>query len=99
MIKVIVGYKVNDVFQMQRILQKLRSAALNYRGFVRSEVLLSESDKSLIAVEKAWDRIEDWREWEKSQPRQELLREAEKLLLEEPRITKYWILPTDSWYI
>jgi antibiotic biosynthesis monooxygenase (ABM) superfamily enzyme len=94
MIKIIVGYKVKDVTQMHRIVLKMRSQAMTYKGFVTSEILLSEGDVSLLAVEKTWDRIEDWREWEKSALRQSLLREAEKLLLEEPRVTIYRIMHT-----
>jgi antibiotic biosynthesis monooxygenase (ABM) superfamily enzyme len=94
MIKVIVGFKVKDVTQIEPILLKIRSQAMTYRGFVRSEILLSESDVSLIAVEKTWDRIEDWREWEKSTLRQSLLQEAKEFLLEEPRVTIYRIIPT-----
>ena len=94
MIKVMVGYKVKDITQIQPILLKIRSQAMTYRGFVMSEVLLSQSDVSLVAVEKTWDRIEDWKEWEKSALRQSLLREAEKFLLEEPRVTIYRIMPT-----
>jgi antibiotic biosynthesis monooxygenase (ABM) superfamily enzyme len=94
MIKVIVGYKVKDITQMQPIILKMRSQAMTYRGFVGSEILLSESDVDLLAVEKTWDRIEDWKEWENSSMRQSLLREAQKLLLEEPRVTIYRIMHT-----
>ena len=97
MIKVIVGYRTNNVNEIEPILMQLRSQAMTYPGFVRSEILLSETDTSLIAVEKTWDRVEDWIGWEKSILRQSLIRDASKLLLEEPRVTIYRIMPTAMW--
>ena len=48
MIKVIVGYKVKNVWEIQPILHKLRSLALQYQGFIGFESLQSEQDKNTI---------------------------------------------------
>jgi antibiotic biosynthesis monooxygenase (ABM) superfamily enzyme len=97
MIKVIVGYKLKRDADIQPILLKLVSHAMQYPGFVSAENLLSEKDSSIIAVVKTWEKLEDWRAWEKSSIRQALLREAETLLEEAPQVTVYTILPTVRW--
>jgi antibiotic biosynthesis monooxygenase (ABM) superfamily enzyme len=97
MIKVIVGYKVRKGEDIQPILLKLRSHAMQYPGFMSAENLCSEEDNSIVAVINTWERVEDWKTWEKSTIRQELLREAEALLEEKPKITIYRLMPTVRW--
>ena len=97
MIKVIVGYKLKRDADIQPLLLKLVSNAMQYPGFVSAENLLSEKDSSTIAAVKTWNKLEDWRAWEKSSIRQALLREAETLLEEAPQVTVYTIMPTVRW--
>ena len=97
MIKVIIEYKVKKDKDIQPILLKLRSYATTYPGFVGAENLVSDKDSSIVAMVSTWAKVEDWRGWEKSRIRQELLREAEALLDEEPRTTIYRIMPTARW--
>lgn len=96
MIKVIVGYRTKQTTQIPVILLKIRETAINYPGFVMSEILLSDSDVSLVVVEDTWDRIEDWRQWLQSTLTQSLLQEAQRFLLEEPRVTIYRTMPTEK---
>jgi heme-degrading monooxygenase HmoA len=97
MIKVIIGYKLKKDTNMQPILLKLRSHAMTYPGFVGAENLLSEQDLSIVAMVTTWEKFEDWRSWDTSIAKQEILREAEAILEEEPRITIYRIIPTVRW--
>jgi len=97
MIKVIIGYKLREGANIQPILLKLRSHAMTYSGFVGAENLLSEQDVSIAAIITTWEGVEDWRLWEGSKISQEILREAEALLVEEPRVTIYRIMPTVRW--
>jgi len=97
MIKVIVGYKVRRGENIEPILHELRSNAMTYPGFVGAENLISEKDTSIVAVISTWEKAEDWRVWEKSTIRQKLLRQAETILVEEPRITVYRTAPTARW--
>ena len=97
MIKVIIGYKLKEGADIQPILLKLRSHAMQYPGFIGAENLLSERDSSIVATVSTWEKVEDWRIWEKSKIRQELLRQAESLLVEEPKVTIYRTMPTASW--
>jgi heme-degrading monooxygenase HmoA len=97
MIKVIVGYKVRDSVDIQPVLLKLRSHAMTYPGFVGAENLLSEQDPSIVAAVSTWERVENWRAWEGSKISQEMRRETDALLEEEPKVTIYRIMPTVRW--
>jgi len=97
MIKVIIGYKLKEGADIQPILLKLRSHAMQYPGFIGAENLLSKKDSSIVATISTWEKVEDWRIWEKSKIRQELIRQAERLLVEEPKVTIYRTMPTARW--
>jgi heme-degrading monooxygenase HmoA len=97
MVKVIIGYKVKDGAKIQPILLKLRSHAMTYPGYVGGENLLSEQDPSIVAAVSTWERVENWRAWESSKICQEMHRETEALLAEEPKVTIYRIMPTVKW--
>ena len=97
MIKVISGYKLQSGADLQPVLLKLRSHAMTYRGFVGAENLINAKDISIVAIISTWESVEDWKAWETSTARREILREAEALLEEELRITIYRIMPTVKW--
>ena len=97
MIKVIIGYKLKDGADIQPVLLKLRSHAMTYPGFVGAENLLSEQDFSIVASVSTWEGVENWRVWEDSKISQEVFREAGPLLVEEPKVTIYRIMPTVRW--
>jgi antibiotic biosynthesis monooxygenase (ABM) superfamily enzyme len=97
MVKVIIGFKLKRGANIQPMLLKLRSAAMTYPGYVGSEHLLSEQDPSLVTVITTWEKVENWRLWEASRTRRELLREIEPILEEEPKVTVYKVMPTSSW--
>ena len=97
MIKVITGYKLKKDVDIQPILLKIRSHAMTYPGYVGAENLINDKDVSIVAIITTWEKVEDWRSWEKSRARQEIHREIEELLEEEPRIAIYRIIPTVRW--
>jgi heme-degrading monooxygenase HmoA len=89
MIKGIVGYKVRNTRDLEPILLRLRSHATQYRGFKGMESLMSEENASVVAMVSTWENLEDWKSWAQSTITQELLRQAQTLLVEEPRMTAY----------
>ena len=97
MIKVVVGHKVKEDADIQPILLKLRSHAMQYPGFVGAENLLGEKDTSIVVLISTWEKIEHWKIWEKSKVRVELYRQAETLLEEGPKVTIYRIVPVQMW--
>jgi len=97
MIKVIIGYKLKEDADILPMLLKLRSHAMTYRGFVGAENLMNNKDVSIVAIVTTWESIEDWKIWEASSSRMEIIREAEPLMEEELRVTVYRIIPTRRW--
>jgi heme-degrading monooxygenase HmoA len=97
MIKVIEGYKVRLDEDIQPILHKLRSNAMQYPGFVSAEYLISKRDRSFVVVVSTWNNEQSWAEWETATVRQRLLEQARGLLVDNPRIGLYRVSPTIEW--
>ncbi len=97
MIKVVVGHKVKRGADIQPILLKLRSHAMQYPGYVGAENLLGEKDTSIVVLISTWEKVEDWRIWEKSKIKAELYQQAKTILEEEPKVTVYRIVSAQRW--
>jgi heme-degrading monooxygenase HmoA len=98
MIKGIVGCKVRTDRDLEPVLLKLKSHATQYQGFKGMENLVSEENACVVAMVSTWENLEDWKSWAQSTITQELFREAETLLMEQPRMTTYrTIMPGISW--
>jgi heme-degrading monooxygenase HmoA len=94
MIRVIEGHKVKDSAAIQPVLLHLRANAMQYPGYVGGEFLLGEKDSSIVVAISTWVTTEGWKLWENSRIRADLYRQAKTLLLEEPQISIYMIVPT-----
>jgi heme-degrading monooxygenase HmoA len=98
MIKGIVGCRVRKDIDLEPVLLKLKSHAAQYQGFKGMENLVSADDASVIAMVSTWQSPEDWKSWTQSTITQQLLRQAEALLVEEPRLTTYrMMMPAVMW--
>ncbi len=96
MVKVVVGYKLKPGANIQPILLKLRSNAITYPGFMNAENLMSIQDNSIVFVLYTWNKIEDWQLWEVAHTRKIILKEAEQILYEQPRVNIYRLFPTNG---
>jgi len=98
MIKGIVGCKVRKDTDLEPILLKLKSHAMQYQGFKDMENLVGEENASVVAMVSTWESLDDWKLWAQSTITQEVLRQAETLLTEEPRMTTYrMMMPAVRW--
>jgi heme-degrading monooxygenase HmoA len=97
MIKVIEGYELKKGADIQPLFLKLRSYAMTFPGFISAEHIRSVKGTSIAALLYNWERLEDWDAWESSKLRQQILQEAEALLVSKPRITVYAVIPTSAW--
>jgi len=97
MIKGIIGYKVVSYKDVEPILMKLRSHAMQYPGFVSAENLVSEEDFSVVVMISTWETIESWRTWAESKITKDLLRQAKAVVMGAARITAYRTMPTVAW--
>lgn len=97
MIKVIEGYELKEGADIQPLFLKLRSYALTFPGFVSAEHIRSMKGSSIAALLYNWKAFENWDVWESSKLRKQILQEAQTLLVSEPRITIYEVVPTSAW--
>lgn len=97
MIKVIEGYELNKGADIQPLFLKLRSYAMTFPGFISVEHIRSLKGTAIAALLYNWSQREDWEAWESSKLRKQILGEAETLLVSEPRITLYEVIPTSAW--
>jgi antibiotic biosynthesis monooxygenase (ABM) superfamily enzyme len=97
MIKVIEGYELKKGADIQPLFLKLRSYAMTFPGFVSAEHIRSMKDNPITALLYNWEGLGNWEAWESSQIRQQMLREAEALVVAEPRIAAYEVIPTSAW--
>jgi len=97
MVKGIIGYKVLSYKDVEPILAKLRSYAMQNPGFVGAENLVSEEDYSVVVMISTWETIENWKTWVESRTTRELLKQARSVVMGAPRITAYRTLPTVEW--
>lgn len=97
MIRVIEGLKVKDFLEVQPILLKIRANAMQYPGYVGSEFLIDNQAGDVVVVISTWMTSDSWRLWEKSQVRADLYQQAESVILEEPRLSIFRVIPTQAW--
>jgi hypothetical protein len=87
-IKVIVSYELKKGADMQPVFLKLRSYAMTFPGFISAENIINMKDTSVAALVY---------NWESSKLRQQILQEAEALLVSKPTVTVYMVMPTSAW--
>jgi heme-degrading monooxygenase HmoA len=97
MIKGVIGYKVVSYKDVEPILMKLRSYAMQYPGFVGAENLVSEEDFSVVIMISTWETNENWRAWVESRITRDLLKQAKAVVVGAARITTYRTMPTVEW--
>ena len=97
MVRVLVGYKVKSGADILPILLHLRSSEMSFPGFISSENLQSEEDRSTVVTMGTWQKVADWKAWDTSKLKQAILTQIEGLLADKPRVTVYTIMPTVGW--
>ena len=97
MIRVIMEYKVKKGADILPTLQKLRWYVVTFEGFVSAENLRNEQDSSIVAMVTSWENLEQWKKWESSTLRKQILEETKRFLQEEPKVTIYKLIPTAGW--
>ena len=97
MIKGVIGYKVLSYKDVEPILMKLRSHAMQFPGFVGAENLVSEEDYSVVIMMSTWETMEHWRTWVDSSITRDLLKQAKEVVVGSARVTTYRTMPTVEW--
>ncbi len=82
--------------ELAPLLMKLRTEAMQHPGYVTGETLVSTEDDSLITVLSTWRSLDDWKAWEKSEPRVKLYWQIDSLLQEKPKVSTRQIMATEE---
>ena len=78
------------------LLRELRAVAMHKPGYVTGETLASTEHPSIISTLSTWRSLEDWKAWEKSEPRIKLYERIEPLLVEKPKVSIYQVMATEE---
>ena len=78
------------------LLREIRTVAMHQPGYVTGETLASTQDPSIISVLSTWRSLEDWKAWEKSEPRIKLYKRIEPLLVEKPKVSIYQVMAAEE---
>ena len=97
MIKGIIGFKVLNYRDLEPILMKLRSYAMQSPGYIGAENLVSEEDLSVVMMITTWETIVGWKTWAESRITKDLLQQAKAVVMGGARLTAYNIMPTREW--
>lgn len=93
MIKVFVGYKVREGVDIQPILSAFQSHKSQYQGFIGTEILKSINNGFKIIEISTWNEDGAWIDWDKSTEKQDLLGQIKELLVDQPMVSVYKIVP------
>ncbi len=62
------------------LIRKMRTRAMNQKGYISGETLINEDDAKITVVIGAWQSMEDWLNWKNEPRRRECDVRLEKLL-------------------
>jgi antibiotic biosynthesis monooxygenase (ABM) superfamily enzyme len=96
MVKVIIERRVKPGSEgkLEKLLTDVRSQAMYHSsGFVSGEVLTSVDDPSIRVIIGTFLTLDNWKQWESSPVRQEILRQMKPHLASQPKVTVYIARP------
>ena len=96
MVKVIIERRVKPGSEgkLEELLTDIRSQAMYQSpGFVSGEVLTAIDDPSVRVIIGTFLTLDNWKQWESSPVRQEIMRQMEPLLTSLPREAVYIARP------
>jgi len=96
MVKVIIERRVKSGSEgkLEELLTDIRSQAMYHSpGFVSGEVLTAIGDPSVRVIIGTFLTLDNWKQWESSSVRQDILRQMEPLLTSLPREAVYIARP------
>ncbi|MFC1991680.1 antibiotic biosynthesis monooxygenase family protein [Chloroflexota bacterium] len=96
MIRAIIRRQVNKKEAIPILLRELRREAIGFPGYVSGETLVSTEDPYIVTVISTWQNIADWKKWEASEQRQQILKKIEPYLSALPLIDTYEFLSTEE---
>ena len=92
MIKVIVERQLKNGQDIGRLLFDLHMKAVQQKGHISYETLISPNDNRTIVVISNWESLDDWKTWECSKKRAETASKIEPLLAKKEGIKVYDVI-------
>ena len=91
MAKVIIDRRVKKgkVPDFLKLLEELRKKAISAKGYISGETLQASDDPYNLIVVSTWHSVDEWKNWEKTQERNELQAKIEKLIVMPTKVTIY----------
>lgn len=90
-IRVIIERRVEpgNELKLNELLIKLRSEAMRMPGYISGETLRSLNDPHEFIVISTWNSLEEWKAWNRSEKRQNLQEEIDRMLKVPSKATIY----------
>lgn len=70
---------------------------MTFQGFLGIESLESEEGGSIVVLLFNWKSMDDWNAWKASHTQQYILEEAQEMLIDQPKMTVYKVVPVTGW--
>ncbi len=83
----------DDQAEVAELLKQLRAKAMDHQGYVSGETLFSVDRPGTHVVISTWERLRDWRAWEKDPQRGEIVQNVEALLASPSSTSVYTTSP------
>ncbi len=97
MIKVVVERELKHGEDIGRLLLELHMIAVQQKGHVSNETWINASDSRNIVILSTWQSLEDWKAWEESQSRLNILQKIEPLVAGKTKIDVYEIMSPSEY--
>ena len=75
-------YKEGKTREVFSLIRKIRTRAMNQKGYISGETLVDHADPTRTMVVGTWQELDDWLAWKNDHGREKLETELAKLLQE-----------------
>ena len=75
-------FKEGKALELLKLLNQLRSTAINQTGYISGETLISEENPEKMCVLAVWENRENWEQWKEDPLRQNYESKMEEFLIE-----------------
>ena len=96
MVRIMIERQLKKRENIGKLLLELRREAMLHKGYINSELLFSSKSNSIILMMSNWQRLEDWRAFEKSEARKKINRRINPLLSKRPVVKAYEVLSSEE---
>ncbi len=97
MIRVIVERELKDGKDIGRLLLDLHMIAVLQKGHISNETWINAEDNHKITVLSTWQSLQDWKKWEQSKERAQIIEKIDPLLTKKAKISVWEAMTTTDY--